>query len=278
MPKNKITGIEKELIFEHLIDSCAPVTLIPQEFPSSQNSFALSFFIASKKEQLQYIHEKIVLLHDGNLAAYSELKALLYGKQIRVQFYYNRLALYFDSKAVKIQLPKSYSRQKAQTALGFILPDFINKVEDSLSEEKTAFTVTLFIQSPQGLLCTFDKRFPLFFKCDYKEQVSRFLREKEEEKTESIKGRIHAPKIIYIDCQRIVFASSKTDMSLSHGCEYALLLKFPLQGPCKNRNVYISCIINEIYENEHLNLVCACSRISVIQEEDRRFLSEMTLS
>ena len=63
-------------------------------------------------------------------------------------------------------------------------------------------------------------------------------------------------------------------MPFTSGSEYALLLRFPISGPVKERKVYASCVIDRIYESFECGRLCACAVFSSIREEDERFLED----
>lgn len=269
MAKNELTGIERQLVLEYLMDGNAPVTLtlIKEEnssFAAGQEPVSAVFPVAVRAEQLKVFNQGIILLRNA-----PESANVFVGKMVKVQFYFNKLALFFITKV-----------QRVSAGLALVIPSVILKIEDSKPAEKSGFSVILYYENGSknaqkiDIRCDFDERFPLFVKSDYKKIVDRYLSEKVLEQVESIEGRIHAPKVIYLDSQRIVFAAKKSDMPLSHGCEYAVLMSFPIAGPIKERKVYISCIIEEMFENYECSRLCACARFSSIREEDARLLSD----
>ena len=106
------------------------------------------------------------------------------------------------------------------------------------------------------------------------ECVKRFLNQEKTIKTDPIEDRIHPPKVIYLTEKKIVFAAFKRDMPFSQGCDYPLLMSFPLTGPIKERNLQMGCLVDEVYENFDHDLLCACASLSSIKEEDLRFLTD----
>ncbi|MBB5225608.1 hypothetical protein DYE50_06910 [Treponema ruminis] len=268
MEKSELTGIERQLVLEYLMDGNAPVTLtlIKEESSAPSDSAPISaiFPVALRAEQLKVLNQGIILLKNV-----PESASVFLGQTVKVQFYFNKLALYFVTKV-----------QRVSAGFALVIPSVISKVPDKKSQEKSGFAVVLFYKngSKSGqkidIHCDFDERFPLFVRSDFKKIVDRYLSEKKSEQVESIADRIHAPKVIYLDSRRIVFAAKKTDMSLTQGCEYALLLRFPIAGPIKERKVYLTCIVDEMFENYECNRLCACAKFSSIREEDERFLSD----
>lgn len=268
MDKSELTGIERQLVLEYLMDGNAPVTLtlFKEDKTDVANSAPVSavFPVALRAEQLKVLNQGIILLKDA-----PESASVFLGKMVKVQFYFNKLALFFVTKV-----------QNVSAGFALVIPAVISKVEDKKTPEKSGFAVVLYYKNGTktaqkiDIHCDFDERFPLFVKSDYKKIVDRYLSEKTTDQIESIADRIHAPKVIYLDSQRIVFAAKKNDMSLTHGCEYAVLLRFPISGPIKDRKVYLSCIVDDMFENYECNRLCACAKFSSIREEDERFLSD----
>lgn len=259
MIKKDLTGIERQLVLEYLMDGNSPLTLTLLE-----KQVSAVFPVAIRAEQLTVLDQGIILLQ--NVPEYAEGFA---GQSVRVQFYFNKLALFFDSKV-----------QRVSAGLALVIPSVISKIEDPVPEEKSGFSVVVYYENGSktgqkiDIHCELDESFPLFVKSDCKSCVDKYLSSKSEEKVESIEGRIHAPKVIYLDSERIVFGARKNDMPFSHGCEYAVLLRFPIAGPIKERKVYLSCIIEEMFENYECNRLCACAKFTSIREEDARFLGD----
>lgn len=268
MGKTELTGIERQLVLEYLMDGNSPVTLtlIKEENDSSHDTAPVSavFPVALRAEQLKVFNQGIILLKNA-----PESASVFLGKAVKVQFYFNRLALYFVSRV-----------QSVSAGLALVIPSVISKIEDKISSSNSGFSIVVFYEngSKNGqkidIRCRFDERFPLFVKSDFKKIVDRYLSEKVQEEVESIEGRLHAPKVIYLDSRSIVFAAKKSEMSLAHGRQYALLLRFPIAGPIKERKVFLTCIIEDMFENYDCNRLCACARFSSIREEDERFLSD----
>ncbi|MBQ8014236.1 MAG: hypothetical protein IJ257_07595 [Treponema sp.] len=250
MAKSELTGIERHLILDYLRDGNIPLTLTPIEEK-------LPFPVALRGEQVRFLEPGIILIVNAAPMALS-----LAGKLVRVQFYFNKLGLFFISK---IQLTSG--------GLALVIPEAIGKVVDVKNLDKSAFSFLIHYDSTD-ISCEFDEDFPLFSKSRREEVVQRYLSRKNPAQTESVAGRIHAPKVIYIDSETVVFAALKNDMPLSSGAEYAVRMSFPLSGPIKARFVSVSCIIDEMFESFDRDRLCACGFFSVISEEDKRFLAD----
>ena len=269
--ENQLSGIEKGLVLEYLIDGKAPLTLKLLEEGSSlsgKKPASFLFTLKPRNEQQNAVDfGGFLLLNDRSKKATFFLK-----KRVRVQFYYNRLALFFDSEV-------SYGRS------GFALkiPEVIYRVCDKAGDEKnTEFSLSLSCQhegkngKSSDVDCDFDERFKLFRAYDFKDAVNGYLFQNNDEfeDFEIFSGRLHAPVVIYFDSERIVFAFKKDDISLVDGSEYSLLMRFPLPGPVRERTVRMKCLVDQMFANYSRGRICAAATISSICEEDRRFLGD----
>ena len=277
MAGKALTGIERQLVLEYLADGNVPLTISLSEESSlspekSEKSSVPAFPVAVRGEQMKVLDQGIIIIPEPNGQILS-----FDGKSVQVMFYFNKLALYFETKA-----------QKFSAGLALVIPKIISKIEDKKESERKDFAVTVFYETtpskkaarPAEINCEFDSRFPLFKVSDYNSLIEKFLSEPLPLSTaaESIADRIHSPSVIYLDSSVIVFASKKTDMPFVSGSEYALLMRFPIAGPVKERKVYASCIINRIYENFECDRLCACASFSSMREEDSRFLEDKIAS
>lgn len=261
MAKNSLSGLERKLVIDYLIKESPSLTLTLDEETFPKES-AFRFPIALRGEQTKILDEGIII-------AQSESISSLEKKSVKLQFYFNKLALYFSSKL-----------QKSSAGWALVIPEVIYKQKDEPPKSKEGFSVTIYYESNSkeskktDIVCDFDESFPLFVESNYKERIEAFLSQKNSIQTEAISGRIHAPKVIYLDEKKIVFASQKIAMPFSQKSEYALLLKFPIAGPLKERKVYLTCVISEMFESYECDKLCACADFSSIREEDERFLND----
>lgn len=268
MPKNELTGVERQLVLDYLKNGTVDLTLTLEQPPSPSDSDARSSFPqVIRAEQVQVLEQGIILLKNP-----SEYVSSFDGKSVKVQFYFNKLALHFVTKV-----------QRSSAGLVLVVPQTISKSEDSTSRKHGGISVTVFykVESNKGqeinITCDSDERFPLFARSDYKQRIETYFSEPASQQNESIANRIHAPLVIYADSERIVFAAKKTDMPLSLGAEYAVLVRFPIAGPIKERKVYLTCLVENIFENYECDRLCACAVFSSVREEDRRFLEDKTV-
>ncbi|MBR1722375.1 MAG: hypothetical protein IJ727_07850 [Treponema sp.] len=265
--ETQLTGIEKEMVLEYLMDGKAPLTLKVLESGGTapvEKSPSFLFTLKSRNERPGKMEpEEGLLLNDREKKATFFLK-----KQVRVHFYFNKLALFFDSTVFY-----------GKSGFNIKFPDVIHKVgEKNSAEKKSDFSLSLSYQldgKNSDVDCDFDERFKLFRAYDFKDAVNGYLFQNDEfEDFEVFSGRFHAPVVIYFDSERIVFAFKKEEISLVDGSEYSLLLRFPLSGPVRERTVRMKCLVDQMFANYSRGRICAAATISSICEEDRRFLGD----
>ena len=304
---NELTGIERKLVLQYLMDANVPVTLTEEkEETGSENqeqqrevkvrSAASGIFpVALPGEQMTVLDQGIILLQ--NLP--ESIKSFD-GKKVRVQFYFNRLGLYFitDVKSVK-------------SGLALVIPSCINKIEEKEKKQAFALTALLYYSSQESgaLKCSFLQDYPLFVSpkwSDVPEEVQlkaksylekfvmecrsdgksignglflisvvRYLSSQIQKSNSSIEGRKENPFIIYLDEQRIVFAGNADDIILKPGCEYSLVLGFPiLNGPIKERAIYSNFKADNVFFDEENKKYCAVCSFTNIKEEDARYIED----
>ena len=253
MAKNELTGIERTLVISYLVDGNVPLTLC-----ASNEEFSIS------GEQTKVLEQGIVVIQDSD-AALEKFE----NRDVRIRFYFNKLALYFTARL-----------QRSSAGLALVIPETIYKLDEKIERISGEFSVSIFYSGANKsgqkneIECDFDERFPIFVRDDYKARIEKYLSEALPVKNEAIEGRIHAPKVIYADSQRIVFAARKIDMPLTLDSKYELLLKFPIDGPLRERKVSLSCVVENMFENYDCDRRCACANFFSVREEDRRFLGD----
>ena len=101
MEKTALSGIERELVLQYLIDGNVPVTLTPvsekDEPDSIQPMSSCVVPIAIQPEKISVLKEGIILLEDV-LPSVSELE----NKNVKVEFYFNRVGLFFVTQLKKV--------------------------------------------------------------------------------------------------------------------------------------------------------------------------------
>jgi len=291
-----LTGLERKLVLDYLKDGDASLTVACEK---------LTFPIALKRAQYDLLEQGILILKtlEENPQKYDSLE----NQKLRVQFYFNKLALFFESLA-----------KKTSAGIALVIPAEISKIDDKSEQKITGFYATVFLESDFSskssskinIDCASHEKIKVFERPQWselsdknldsaKEFVKKSLGSKNQDNCEEIKketsrliricrylfdespkvsaiesieNRVHSPKIIYADEKSVIFASKKQDMCFSTGHEYAILFHFPVEGPLKERKIYISCVIESVYENYERTQLCAIAKFISVKEEDERFL------
>ena len=306
MESNNLTGIERELVLQYLIDGNVPVTVTPIDLPEENNSDgekkikpALSavFPVALKGEQIKVLKQGIILLTNPPRSVQN-----FQTRKVRVEFYFNRLGLYFNTELKEIN-----------SGLALVIPSQICRITELEKPRPLDFSVMLFYscseKSDVHINCYPVENYRLFTKPvwndvpeeiqhktkDYLEEfiaharkqgtagnglqlipVCRYLAEAKE-KMQEIEGRANPLDIIYADYERIVFASSLDNLHLETGAEYALEMSFPIESTViKVRKMFLTCCVEALYNDDNKKFAAAICKYTSIKEEDIRFLYEKT--
>ncbi|MCQ2611425.1 MAG: hypothetical protein MJ169_06700 [Treponema sp.] len=303
MESNSLTGIERELVLQYLIDGNVPVTVTPVQDTQSgddeqiKSATSAVFPIALKGEQINVLKEGIILLVNP-----SESVKSFKNKQVRVEFYFNKLGLYFNTEVKEIK-----------SGLALVIPASINRITDLVVERKLDFSVSVYYscndKEDVHIECYPLENYRLFDKPiwadvpeeiahktkDYLEEfivnarktgtagtglqlipVCRYLAEAKK-KMQAVENRREPYDIIFADYERIVFASTRNNMNMNEGCEYALQMNFPVDSPViKQRKIFATGMVEGVYSDDNNEFVCVVCRYTSLKEEDVRFLFEKT--
>lgn len=310
---NALTGIERQLVMQYLIDGNVPVTVTSCEkentdgdatdkkTSSAKKSYVSGVFpVAIHSKQMTVLEQGIIVLNNPT----DSVKAFD-GKKVKVQFYFNKLGLYFETVI----------KQISSGDLALAIPGAIFKIQEKERTEKGEFSVVLYFKSELGaeshsVNCRFIENFDLFSQPKWSDidesvqqsakkylerfikvcrsvennsllgnglhliPVCRFLAEKGRPDLK-IEGRKNPPSIIYIDEARIVFALEHNDAYFEKNLEYGILLSFPIKnGPIRERTIYISFVADNIFYDDDESKSCVVCHYSSIKEEDARFLED----
>ncbi len=307
MAKTELTGIERQLVLDYLIDGNVPVTITPVQNQQEETTASSKkvpkdssriFPVALRSEQLTVLNQGIILLKDApkNVQAFD-------GKQVCVQFYFNKLGLYFITTI-----------KRTKNALALVIPDAISRIHDTIQQHNSDMNAVLYFEAGERtgtmhIACMFHKDYPLFTQpkwSDVEESrqkeakaylekavaksradgktlgnglflipVCRYLAHSSAE-IKSIENRTEPPAVLYINHERIVFGFHKGGYSIQENSEYALKLGFPLEnGPVKERVMYVTCYADTTYQSNDGEIMCAVCRYTSLKKEDERFLYEM---
>jgi len=304
MEKKALSGIERELVLQYLIDGNVPVTLTPSEDKRKADGLkplsSAVFPVALKGDKIKADKNGTIYLENPpqSVMAFA-------GKNVKVEFYFNRVGLYFHSEV-----------SETASGLSLKLPDSINYIEDSSDSQKYDFTVSLYYecrtQSDMNMTCIPWSQAPLFVRPTWKDialenqakakkyleifveqakveknagngiqliSVCNYLTYKEEAKMEALQDRAKPISILYVDHERIVFGNETKGLNLIAGAEYAVKMSFTLkEGPIVSRDLFVTCKVNKIYNDVTGEKYCADCVYTSIQEEDLRFLFEKATS
>lgn len=320
MESNNLTGIERELVLQYLIDGNVPVTVTPieeeknlgkkdddtdktnkgnelDEHEKIKPAASTIFPVALKGEQIKVLEQGIILLTKPPKAVQN-----FQTKKVRVEFYFNRLGLYFNTELKEVK-----------SGLALVIPSEICRITELEKERPLDFSVRLFYSCNEKenvhIECYTTEGYKLFTKPiwsdvpeevqkktkDYLEEfitharkqgtagnglqlipVCRYLAEAKP-KMQAVEGRANPLDIIYADYERIVFASDSDSMHLESGTEYALEMSFPLElAAIKERKMFLTCTVEGLYQNDEKTFSAAVCRYTSVKEEDIRFLYEKT--
>ncbi len=303
MDTNVLSEIERELVLKYLVDGNVPVTITPVEEEKSdadeiKNLSSKVFFI--KAEDLSVLKEGIILLKNPpeEVEEYKE-------KAVKVEFYFNRVGLYFitDLKFVS-------------SGPAIVIPKFICRIPDLEIDNKYDFSALLYysiIEKEISFFCRPYENVELFSRPAWssielekqaeakkylEEMVSharkngksgdgiqlinaaKYFVENKDEKILSIQGRVRPFDILFVNHERILLGFEKNDaIRIQEGEEYPLSMSFAIkETPSIVRSVFVTCLVNNIYQSENGNLLAADCNFTSLKEEDLRFLYEKTSS
>lgn len=302
---HELTGIERQLVLEYLMDGNVPVTVTPAESHAADNSTGEPvsagriFPVALRAEQLTVLDQGIILLKDA-----PESVRNFDGQQVRVQFYFNKLGLYFVT-----------TMRRTRTGLALVIPAVIKRVQDEKTTAQSGISAVLYYETGAphtgvvNITCGFDDSYPLFTEprwsdVDEREQkaaktyleqavaasrpaggnglflipVCRYLAHEHDAATVRTNAdRAEPPTLLYLNHERIVFGCHSGGYRLLTGSEYALKLEIPLPTPVRVRTVYITCRAETVQESDDKRRSCVICRHTSIKEEDVRFLYDLSV-
>ena len=304
MEASKLTGIERELVLQYLIDGNVPVTVTPIEEEALQEernnekvqpATSALFPIAIKAEQLKVLEQGIILLTNPPQNVQNFID-----KKVKVEFYFNRLGLFFETKIKRIK-----------AGLALVIPSSISRIQEAASAPRpTEFSARLYFSVSQKtdvqIDCVASQGYQIFSKPVWKDidesaqkkakeylerfivgarqkgvagsgvqliPVVRYLSEKIS-KMQSVEGRKEPLEVLFASHERIVFGQKAKNIELLDGAEYAIEMNFPLPRPLLERKIFGACRVESNYFDDEKEFSCSVCRYTSLQEEDIRFLYE----
>ena len=298
MKNEKLTGIERELVLQYLIDGNVPVTVTPVE---SENDADTIHSVPSQIFPVVIKGENVKVSKSGEISLKNlpQSAVSFKSKNVKVEFYFNRVGVFFESKISEtkdgytIELPKEISR--IQDVEEEHLYDFSSVIYFDFNNKKDLNIKCV----PSKIVELFErpvwKLIPLENQKKAKDLLEKFVEEAKVQKNagnglllipvcnyltfentqfESIENRQKPVEILYIDHERIVVGFEQNDGFVQNE-EFGIKLIFSLKkGPILTRDIFVTAFVNKIYKNE--NKFCIDFKYTTLQEEDMRFLYEKT--
>jgi len=298
MKNEKLTGIERELVLQYLIDGNVPVTVTPVE---SENDADTIHSVPSQIFPVVIKGENVKVSKSGEISLKNlpQSAVSFKSKNVKVEFYFNRVGVFFESKISEtndgytIELPKEISR--IQDVEEEHLYDFSSVIYFDFNNKKDLNIKCV----PSKIVELFErpvwKSIPLENQKKAKDLLEKFVEEAKVQKNagnglllipvcnyltfentqfESIENRQKPVEILYIDHERIVVGFEQNDGFVQNE-EFGIKLIFSLKkGPILTRDIFVTAFVNKIYKNE--NKFCIDFKYTTLQEEDMRFLYEKT--
>ncbi len=299
---NKLSGIERELVLQYLIDGNIPVTLTVESENKKDDSQTIHpltsqvFPIALKPE-----HVNVKKNGDIELENPPDVVKNFVGKIVKVEFYYNRVGLYFYSPVT----------QKTDNLI-LKVPDVINRIVDTDEEKQYEFSALIYIECKTlkelSLNCIPYEKIELFERPVWKiiplenqkkaknllekfvEEakveknigtglqlipICKFLTDNYVQKMDAMENRKKPLYVLYVDHERIVLGYDFTTYNFILKDEYGLKLSFLLKNtPIISRDVFVTASVNKIYKTDDEKKFCVDLKYTSMQEEDLRFLYE----
>ena len=305
--QNKLTGIERELVLQYLIDGNVPVTLTPFNAENESDDVIHSvpsriFPVAIKGENFRVEKNGTILLENPPQSVVS-----FAGKKVKVEFYFNRVGLFFVSEV-----------RDSKNGLTIIVPDEIERILDVEEQNDYDFSAVIYFECKtrrdMNILCVPHKEIELFTRPAWKiiklenQQSAKKLLEQfvEAAKTEknagngiqlvpickylsepsssssqiqAMEGRTSPLNILYVDHDRLVLGMESKNCTYFLNDEYGIKMIFSLKNsPVISRDIFVMGIVNKIYRSFDGNLSAVDFKYTNIQEEDLRFLYEKATS
>ena len=275
MKNEKLTGIERELVLQYLIDGNVPVTVTPVE---SENDADTIHSVPSQIFPVVIKGENVKVSKSGEISLKNlpQSAVSFKSKNVKVEFYFNRVGVFFESKISEtndgytIELPKEISR--IQDVEEEHLYDFSSVIYFDFNNKKDLNIKCV----PSKIVELFErpvwKSIPLENQKKAKDLLEKFVEEAKVQKNagnglllipvcnyltfentqfESIENRQKPVEILYIDHERIVVGFEQNDGFVQNE-EFGIKLIFSLKkGPILTRDIFVTAFVNKIYKNEN---------------------------
>lgn len=300
----KLSGIERELVLQYLIDGNVPVTLTPVE---EENDDEIIKSLTSQIFPVALKGEHLKVKKDGEILLENPPQAVINfsNKTVKVEFYFNRVGLFFISTV-----------KETKSGLSLSIPDEINRIIDVVEEKKYDFSALIYFECKTrkdlNVRCVPCEDIELFKRPVWKiiplekqkiakELLENFVEQAKKEKNagngiqlipvckylsqdykpvmQSMQDRQKDLTILFVDHERLVLGMESTDCTYFLNEEYGIKLSFLIKaGPILSRDIFVTCVVNKIYRSNDGKLSCVDLKYTTMQEEDMRFLYEKATS
>lgn len=305
---DKLSGIERELVLQYLIDGNVPVTLTPfaKEGETTDDETQIQsvpsqiFPIAIKGENIKVAKNGMIYLENP-----SQSVIKFAGQNVKVEFYFNRVGLFFISEV--------YENKKG---LYIKVPSEIDRIADTIEHTDYDFSAIIYYECKtrrdMTQMCIPHPEIELFTRPAWKiiklenqknakKLLEQFVEEAKNEKNagngiqlvpvckyltenvsgqlQALEGRVNPHSILYVDHDRLVIGMESKNCTYFVNDEYGIKMVFTLKNsPILSRDVYVMGIVNKIYRSLDGNFSAVDFKYTNIQEEDLRFLYEKATS
>ena len=162
MEHDRLTGIERELVLQYLIDGNVPVTLTPVEEALSDNSDDMEGEIKSLTSQIFPVAikgEHLRVKKNGEILLENPVQSVasFANKNVKVEFYFNRVGLYFISPV-----------KETKKGLTLSIPEHIDRISDIEEDSDYDFSSVIYFECKS--------RRDLNLKCIPEEGIELFVR------------------------------------------------------------------------------------------------------
>ena len=303
LDKEKLSGIERELVLQYLMDGNVPVTLTPVNEEKASESNEGIHPLASQIFPVALKPEHIHVQKNGKIHLENPPQSVVgfAGKTVRVEFYFNRVGLYFssivdqDKKGLYILVPEVLNRikdveEKTDYDFSAVLYFEVNARKDINTqcipwENEVLFSRPVWKSIPLENQKTAKEYLEKFVEAAKEKKnagngiqlipVCNFLTFEPEQKIQAIENRVMPLSILYVDHERIVLGSTNTQDKYELGHEYGLKLCFSIKNsPILSRDIFVTCAVNNIYTDQDGKRKCIDFVYTTLQEEDLRYLYE----
>lgn len=257
MKKNsrQIYEIERNVIFEGVMRRKIPIMV-----RSGVD------FVEIGSSSMKIMDYKVILIQNPPAALLS-----LVGDDVDFSFVYNSVQYSFKSTLKQCSL-----------GVALVMPDCLD-AEPGGSGSGEAFAVELFFEaeevSKNGIVfknkrsvdCRVRSDIMAALDCarpDWRERLASLCF------SEPFAGDALVPDVVFLSCEKIVFAFQKRLFDANEGEEFAAWLRFPLKRPLNERKIYVSFVVEKVVRVGDCEKSCVFGKFSGIKLEDLRFLDE----